>query len=338
MPGVQDKEMITVGELFAGIGGIGLGLEMTGNFEVKWQVERDEYASKVLAKHWPDVVRWNDVVTFPPDNSDKWNVDLICGGFPCQDISTSGKQKGLEGARSGLFYEVVRIAQQLRPKYILLENVAALRVRGLDRILGSLAEIGYDSQWHSIPASAIGAPHRRDRVFIIGYARRNTFNQNTVSNEHNATRTEDGWVCTQCGIGVFDGCGCNHGEWQCQKCREWTYPFYYDRKDGCQHCGAIVADTSSERLQGQRQYFERLYSTSFQNWKVSLFKPNRFKEIWKVKPGLGRVVDGVSGGLDRSKRLKCLGNAVVPQVAQVIGEYIVYLDETLEMSVESNEL
>jgi len=81
MPGVQDKEMITVGELFAGIGGIGLGLEMTGGFEVKWQVERDKYALQVLEKHWPEVVRHNDVLTFPPDDSDKWNVDVICGGL-----------------------------------------------------------------------------------------------------------------------------------------------------------------------------------------------------------------------------------------------------------------
>lgn len=152
-------------------GGIELGLERTGGFETKWQVEIDPYAQRVLAKHWPDVGRWDDVRTFPPHPTEDWACDVICGGFPCQDISNAGRTTGIDGARSGLWSECNRIIRNLRPRYILLENVAALLVRGMDRVLGNLAEGGYDAWWECIPACAVGARHLRDRVFIIGRAR-----------------------------------------------------------------------------------------------------------------------------------------------------------------------
>ena len=100
---------LRVGSLFAGIGGLELGLESTGHFETVWQVEIDDYARKVLAKHWPDVRRHDDVRTFPTD--DNWECDVICGGFPCQDISYAGKGAGLDGERSGLFYELARVVR-----------------------------------------------------------------------------------------------------------------------------------------------------------------------------------------------------------------------------------
>ena len=112
------------GSLFCGIGGFDLGLERAG-MQCAWQVEIDPYAQKVLAKHWPDVRRHADVCTFPPEEGD-WEVDVICGGFPCQDISYAGKGAGLAGARSGLWYEFARIIGQLRPRYVVVENVAAL--------------------------------------------------------------------------------------------------------------------------------------------------------------------------------------------------------------------
>lgn len=133
-----------------------------------WQVEIDDYASKVLAKHWPNVARFRDVRECGAHNLTA--VDLIAGGFPCQDISIAGAGTGLDGERSGLWFEFARLIDELRPRYILVENVAALLGRGFDRVLGSLAALGYDAEWECLPASAFGAPHQRERVFIIAYS------------------------------------------------------------------------------------------------------------------------------------------------------------------------
>jgi site-specific DNA-cytosine methylase len=161
--------MLTFGSLFAGIGGFDLGLERAG-MACAWQVEREPYAVRVLEKHWPNVRRHDDVCTFPPAEGN-WAVDLICGGFPCQDISVAGKGLGLAGKRSGLWVEMHRIISELRPRYVIVENVAALLSRGMETVLGDLSQIGYDAEWHVIPASAVGAPHRRDRVWIVAYAK-----------------------------------------------------------------------------------------------------------------------------------------------------------------------
>jgi DNA (cytosine-5)-methyltransferase 1 len=157
---------ITFGSLFAGIGGIDLGFERCG-MECKWQVEINDHAQKVLAKHWPKVHRERDIRECSARNLD-W-VDVIAGGFPCQDISYAGQGAGLDGERSGLFFEAIRLVRELQPRAVVLENVAALLTRGLDRVLGTLAEIGYDAEWHCIPAAYVGAPHRRNRLFVIAY-------------------------------------------------------------------------------------------------------------------------------------------------------------------------
>jgi len=159
--------MMTVGSLFAGIGGFDLGLERAG-MRVRWQCEINEWCRRVLAKHWPHVRRYGDITTI--DWSTVEPVDVLCGGFPCQDISLAGRGAGLTGERSGLWFEYVRAIDALRPRYVLIENVSALRARGLDQVLGSLAALGYDAEWHCIPACAVGAPHRRDRVWIVAYA------------------------------------------------------------------------------------------------------------------------------------------------------------------------
>jgi DNA (cytosine-5)-methyltransferase 1 len=157
---------LSVGSLFSGIGGFELGLERTGGFKTVWQCEKDEFCLKVLAKHWPDVKRFTDIKEMKEDIP---YVDVICGGFPCQDISCAGKGAGIHAERSGLWWEMHRIISMVRPKFILLENVAALVFRGLDEVLGSLAEIGYDAEWEIVQASYFGAPHRRERIFIIAY-------------------------------------------------------------------------------------------------------------------------------------------------------------------------
>lgn len=159
---------ITFGSLFAGIGGFDLGLERAG-MECRWQVEIDPYASQVLARHWPHVRRHDDIRTFPTAG-ENWSVDLICGGFPCQDISTAGKRAGIHGERSGLFFEALRVACELKPRYLLLENVPALLFRGMGAVLSHLAESGFDAEWQVLPAAAFGAPHLRERVFIVAYS------------------------------------------------------------------------------------------------------------------------------------------------------------------------
>lgn len=157
---------MTVGSLFSGIGGMDLGLERAG-MRVVWQSEIDPYASQVLARHWPGIPNLGDITRI--DWSGVERPDLVCGGFPCQDISFAGKGAGLAGKRSGLWYEFARCVRDLRPRYVLVENVAALLVRGLDAVLGTLATLGYDAEWECLPAQAFGAPHQRERIFIIAY-------------------------------------------------------------------------------------------------------------------------------------------------------------------------
>ena len=182
-------------DLFSGIGGFSLGLERAGMRTVAF-CEIDPYCRAVLAKHWPNVPVFGDVReltaqaisdthkhgSLEPINNGKRAarvveeqsarhcVDVICGGFPCQDISVAGKGAGIGGERSGLWSEYARIIGEVRPRYVIVENVAALLGRGLERVLGDLAALGFDAEWHCIPASAVGAPHRRDRIWIVADA------------------------------------------------------------------------------------------------------------------------------------------------------------------------
>ncbi len=151
-------------DLFSGIGGFSLGLERTGGFETVAFCEIEPRAAAVLQHHWPSVPVHGDVTTRLLVAGE---ADVIVGGFPCQDISIAGGSAGLAGARSGLWRELVRAIRLVRPLYAIVENVAALLDRGMGRVLGDLAEIGHDAEWHCVPACSVGAPHRRDRVWII---------------------------------------------------------------------------------------------------------------------------------------------------------------------------
>lgn len=155
--------------LFSGIGGLDLGLERAG-FNCIAQVEIDPFCRRVLAKHWPHVPKFEDVRTFGKD-SISGPVDLIAGGFPCQDISNAGSQAGIDGKRSGLWSEFYRIICEIQPRFILLENVAALLVRGMGRVLGNLAAGGFDAEWECLQASAFGHHHDRDRLFCVAYCK-----------------------------------------------------------------------------------------------------------------------------------------------------------------------
>jgi len=165
---MNEQHRLTFGSLFAGIGGFDLGLERAG-LTCLWQVEIDEYATAILAEHWPHVPRFRDIRDCGAHNLTP--VDLLVGGFPCQDISISNAYhpQGLDGPRSGLWHEFFRLICTLRPAYVLVENVAALLIRGMGRLLGQLASIRYDAEWDVLPACAVGAPHQRKRLFLVAY-------------------------------------------------------------------------------------------------------------------------------------------------------------------------
>jgi DNA (cytosine-5)-methyltransferase 1 len=312
-------------DLFSGIGGFSLGLERSGGFQTVAFCEIDPYCRKVLAKHWPEVPQYDDVRTLTAERlaADGITVDAICGGFPCQDISVAGKGAGIEGERSGLWAEYARIIGELRPRYVIVENVAALLGRGLDRVLGDLAEIGYDAEWHCIPASAVGAPHRRDRLWIVAHARRS-----------HGERWQD--VCAGDGFPNWQGLA------------------HWRKADGDAECGSQdVADADSTEREtldaiaigngwsGTRDRWaphdgafmahaignngERLKPGRFdpQEWQGQIQRQigsrNHGGGWWSVEPDVGRVAHGVP---NRAHRLRALGNAVVPQIPELIGRAI----------------
>jgi DNA (cytosine-5)-methyltransferase 1 len=159
--------MITYGSLFSGIGGVDLGFDRSG-MHCKWQVEWDDYATKVLEKHWPKVERFKDVREFEPE--ERHRVDVVSGGFPCQDISNAANnRKGIDGERSGLWGEMLRIIERTRPTVVFAENVAVLRSRGLGRVLQQLSDRGYVCEWATLRASDFGYAHRRSRMFLVAY-------------------------------------------------------------------------------------------------------------------------------------------------------------------------
>lgn len=307
---------MTFGSLFAGIGGMDLGLERAG-MQCRWQVEINPYCRKVLAKHWPDVPRHDDVKTFPPTDPGEWQVDLIAGGFPCQDVSLAGKGAGLDGERSGLWFEYSRIIRELRPQYVLVENVPGLLVRGIDRVLGSLASLGYDAEWACVPAAAVGAPHIRDRVFLLAYANseRQSQPQGVVAEvggwtgdrsqaiPHTASIRRDGPCPSHGGIGQQD-----------------------EFKAGPQPCvptrrlrGGHVPDDDSQRLE-----VGICLGRNARQGLTSFGRANRSDGgQWQRDPaelpesGVGRVVARLPKGMDQ--RIRALGNSVVPQVAEWIG-------------------
>ena len=161
-------------DLFSGIGGFALGLEAAG-FKTAAFCEIDPSAQRILKKNWPGVPIYDDVRRITADRlvSDGIGVDVITGGFPCQDISTAGRQAGIDGERSGLWAECARLLGDIRPRYAIFENVTNLLTGDggdwFKRVLWDISSVGYDAEGHCIPASAIGAHHHRDRVWILAY-------------------------------------------------------------------------------------------------------------------------------------------------------------------------
>ena len=232
--------MLTVGSLFSGIGGLDLGLERAG-MRVAWQSEIDPYACKVLAKHWPEVPNHGNIKEIDWRRVEP--VDVICGGYPCQPFSTTGKRRGEEDPRH-LWPWVGEAISELRPRYAILENVRGHLSLGGTTVIGELACIGYDAEWRVVSAASVGANHRRDRVIIVAYPS----GQHLQKSQVLATQK---WL-----LGEFRG----SSAWR-----------------GSKH------------------------------WETN-------------QPPMAGMDDGFSHWVDRSR---ALGNAVVPQVAEVIGRLVV---------------
>ena len=171
---------ITLGSCFAGIGGFELGFQsVIPELKVLWQIENDPFCQRVLEKHWPKSKKYLDIC----DVSELDKVDILVGGFPCQDISVAGNQKGLNGERSGLWFEMHRLCCLVRPRVIVLENVPAILNNGLSTILQQISEMGYDAEWIDLSAKTFGAPHLRRRWFLVAYSNRTTLRIEQVTNQ-----------------------------------------------------------------------------------------------------------------------------------------------------------
>jgi DNA (cytosine-5)-methyltransferase 1 len=169
-------------DLFSGIGGFSYGLEKTNLYETVAFCEWNKKCQAVLNKHWPNVPKFSDIANLLCFDQETLTdiqegvvvnskIDVITGGFPCQDISLAGKGAGIEGERSGYWKHYKRLIKDIQPKGVIIENVSALRNRGLDQVLQDLNEVGYDAEWHCITASHLGATHQRDRIWVIAYSR-----------------------------------------------------------------------------------------------------------------------------------------------------------------------
>ena len=288
-------------DLFSGIGGFSLGLERTGGFETVAFCEIEDYPRRVLAKHWPGVPCHDDVKTL---DAEPGSADVVCGGFPCQDVSRAGKRAGLSGERSGLYRELVRTIRVVQPKYAIVENVAALLGDGMGTVLGDLAESGFDLEWDCVPAQAIGAPHERDRVWIVAHAHSERggeaggFRHRQV--EVSAGGTEATHPADAASVGGGHGGGARRPPDSFARVRDaarWnaTYP----ASAGLE--GRFQSETSRKAL--------AIPACGYSNpWRA-----------WTDEPEISRVDDGFPDWVDSTR---ATGNSVVPQIPELIGRAI----------------
>jgi len=284
-------------DLFSGIGGFSLGLERAGMRTVAF-CEIDPFCRAVLAKHWPAVICYDDIRTLDANrlfqDSHGELPDVICGGFPCQDISYAGDGAGLAGERSGLWSEYARLIGEIRPSFVIVENVSALLSRGLGDVLRDLAALRYDAEWHCIPASSVGAPHRRDRFWLVGYP-------HDKSESAFPVHDEAPWLPRA----IADAAAVL-----------WASEFGGE-PDGDPSRAQDVADAGGQRLQGAGDVSgEARHAPSGQSVLGNAFDGRQ----WRVEPDVGRVANGVPARVDR---LRSLGNSVVPQITEILGRAIV---------------
>lgn len=331
--------MFTVGSMFSGIGGIDLAFSRAG-FDVRWQIEIEPFCQAVLRKHaaqyWPNAEIFSDVKTTTPDQL--CTVDVMAGGFPCQDVSQAGQRKGIaKGTRSGLWLEFARLIGSLRPRIVLLENVPGILSKDGVRVIADLASMGYDAQWGVIPASAVGAPHERKRFFCVAYPGRQRQQQGCSYSGESAGALEQ--IPNQRLIEHDTTMGHAHRKWQPQseRCESRC-------RGRFEYTGQDVGNSDSPYT---RYGFDGkailLPDTIKENERSGIALSDEIDRA--IEPVLGRAVDGLSRRmdgdqwparpgnpqfeweaprvlrgkvLDRGDRLKALGNAVVPQVVYPI--------------------
>ena len=319
---------LTVGSLFSGIGGLDLGLERAG-MEVIWQSEIDPYGCRVLKKHWPEVVNHGNIKEINWRNVVR--PDIICGGYPCQPFSTAGKRNGTDDPRH-LWPWVREAISELRPRYAILENVRGHVSLGLSTVLGEMASIGYDAEWQIVSAASVGAPHRRDRVIIVAYPceqlkhgqghlnsqsafRQRQALQEPVSGSNSLTTrkvfTRDRWLNAL----MADPNSAPREQQQERQVQKSNF-------GGCSPTMANATQQfSNGKLDNTRDSQQPETLSQFRNsgW------PHRASN-WATEPDVGRVANGVPSRVDR---LRGLGNAVVPQVAELIGRMVINYDTNL---------
>ena len=315
-------------DLFSGIGGFSLGLEWAG-MSTKAMCEKDPYCRKVLAKHWPDLTIHEDIRDL--DGKEYANsVDVVAGGFPCQPFSVAGERKGKLDDRH-LWPEMFRVIKESKPRWVIGENVFGFINMALDDVQSDLESEQYEVRKFVLPAVAVDAKHRRDRCFIISYRReaqsmansrckseRFSFNRSgseRIGSEEKRQRSEEGDGFTNSGQAL----AYTNGERQLQQrgteqeVGGWSG--YSSEQD--------VTHTNGERLEVREGIGEH---TQSELQTIERSDSKRRENIWLPEPGVGRVADGVPGRVDR---LKGLGNAVVPQLIQAIGEIVIKADREI---------
>jgi DNA (cytosine-5)-methyltransferase 1 len=281
------------------------GLRRAGMTTVAF-CEINPFCRRVLATHWPEVPAFHDIRSLSADKLARAGigVDLIAGGFPCQDISVAGAGAGLAGGRSGLWWEYARLIDEVRPRWAIIENVAALRSRGLDVVLGSIACLGYDAEWHVISAAAVGAPHLRERVWIVAHATGAGARRDGCGSDEVAAGGGE-VVANATGSGSPNG-------WRDALGR----PQADAEPERCSGGDSHVAHAHGARLA------QRFAGIPGGEGPVCRANPQR-SEWWAVEPAVGRVAHGIPGRVDR---LTALGNAVVPQIVEYLGRAVLAAD------------
>ena len=305
------------GSLFSGIGGLDLGLEMAG-MECSWMVEIDKFGSQILKHHWPEAEIYGDIYTI--NGKELESVDLICGGFPCQPVSLAGKRSGTSDER-WLWGEFARIIRQVKPRWVVAENVTGLLSansgRAFAEVLRDLAESGYDAVWNVFPAGGqggVGAPHRRERIFIIAKRITNS-NDKRIGRGKRCTLEKDRGNSNRVHSEVANT-DREGSPTPLQRSSRSSRQQESTSKTSRKSVSKYVADTNSERRCGR--------NAKRQDAKDVRQPPRcQIDGQWDVEPNVGRVANGVPNRVDR---LKALGNAVVPQVAKQIGEMIMEIE------------
>ena len=287
-------EKLKVLDLFSGIGGFSLGLERTGGFETVAFCEIDDKCRDVLSKHWPDVPIFNDVRSLNATGLGR--IDCITGGYPCQPFSYAGKREGEEDDRH-LWPAMFALVKKLRPAWVIGENVAGHISMGLDSVLSDLEAESYTARTFVVPACAVDAKHRRDRLWIVA-------NTNNILHERELDAGRD-----QGTTGTSEGRDKRQGQAPHGK-RIWLKPSS-GRK--------VLAYTSSERQQGSGPFGNARSTAANGKGKAAQSFNGCELRKWPIEPRVGRVANGIPGRVDR---LKQLGNAVVPQIPELIGRAI----------------